>query len=113
MVAALENGVSAIEDGGGRYPHVSGMTFSFDASKPKGARVVDVSVGGAPIDTGATYRLATTDFMGKGGDGYSMFAGKPSVIEANAAELMAAQVIRAFETGTVAPTLDGRVTKLD
>ena len=113
IVAALENGVSAIEDGGGRYPHVSGMTFSFAPSKVKGERVVDVMVGGAKIDTGKTYLLATNDFMGRGGDGYSMFAGKPSVIEANAAELMAAQVIRAFETGAAVPKLDGRVSKVE
>lgn len=113
IVAALENGVSAIEDGGGRYPHVSGMTYTFDASKPAGERVLDVAVNGAPIDPGASYSLATNDFMGRGGDGYSMFSGKPSVIEANAAELMAAQVIRAFETGAAVPTLDGRVTKVE
>lgn len=113
IVAALENGVSAIEDGGGRYPHVSGMTFSFDASKPAGARIVEVMVGGEAIDVSATYRLATNDFMGNGGDGYSMFAGLPSLIDLNSAELMAAQVIRAFETGTATPVLDGRVTKVE
>ena len=113
IVAALENGVSAIEDGGGRYPHVSGMTYAFDPSKAAGERVVEVLVGGAPVDTGATYLLATNDFMGRGGDGYSMFAGKPSIIEKNAAELMAAQVIRAFESGAAVPTLDGRVTKVE
>ena len=113
IVAALENGVSAIEDGGGRYPHVSGMTFSFDATKPAGERVVEVMVGGAEVDVSATYLLATNDFMGAGGDGYAMFAGQPSIIEENAAELMAAQVMRAFETGSAVPMLDGRVTKIE
>ncbi|MEM8872419.1 MAG: 5'-nucleotidase C-terminal domain-containing protein [Pseudomonadota bacterium] len=113
ILAALENGVSAIEDGGGRYPHVSGMTMSFDASKPAGERVSEVMVDGAPLDAGATYLLATNDFMGNGGDGYSMFAGKPSIIEENAAELMAAQVMRAFESGSAVPTLDGRVTQIE
>ncbi|MEO1314662.1 MAG: 5'-nucleotidase C-terminal domain-containing protein, partial [Pseudomonadota bacterium] len=113
IVAALENGVSAIEDGGGRYPHVSGMTFSFDATKPAGERVVEVMVGGAEVDVSATYLLATNDFMGAGGDGYAMFAGQPSIIEENAAELMAAQVMRAFETGSAVPVLDGRVTKIE
>ncbi|MEM8761410.1 MAG: 5'-nucleotidase C-terminal domain-containing protein, partial [Pseudomonadota bacterium] len=113
VVAAIENGVSAIEDGGGRFPHVSGMTFAFDASKPAGARVAEVMVGGAPIDLSATYRLATNDFIARGGDGYAVFADKPSVIEATAAELMAAQVIRAFETGAALPVLDGRVARID
>ncbi|GGB49802.1 multifunctional 2',3'-cyclic-nucleotide 2'-phosphodiesterase/5'-nucleotidase/3'-nucleotidase [Roseibium aquae] len=113
ILAALENGVSAVEDGGGRFPHVSGMTFAFDSSKPAGSRVSGVMIGGAPLDEGVTYLLATNDFMGNGGDGYAMFAGKPSVIEANAAELMAAQVIRAFETGGAVPTLDGRITQIN
>ncbi|MEM9434431.1 MAG: 5'-nucleotidase C-terminal domain-containing protein [Pseudomonadota bacterium] len=111
--AALENGVSAIEDGGGRYPHVSGMTFSFNPALDAGSRVLDVKVAGAALDEGATYLLATNDFMGDGGDGYAMFAGKPSIIEENAAELMAAQVMRAFETGTAVPVLDGRVTEAE
>lgn len=108
--AALENGVSAVEDGSGRFPHVSGMTFTYDPSMPPGERVTEVSVGGAPLDEGATYTLATNDFMGDGGDGYAMFAGKPSMIDAMAAELMAAQVMRAFAEGTAVPTLDGRVS---
>lgn len=113
ILAALEHGVSGIEDGEGRFPHVSGLTFSFNPNKPAGARVTSVMVAGAPLDEGATYRLATNDFMGDGGDGYAMFAGKPSIIEENAAELMAAQVMRAFETGTAVPTLDGRVTQVE
>ncbi|MEM6634724.1 MAG: 5'-nucleotidase C-terminal domain-containing protein [Pseudomonadota bacterium] len=112
VLAALENGVSAVEDGSGRFPHVSGMTFAFDASLDAGGRVSEVMISGTPLDEGKTYLLATNDFMGAGGDGYAMFAGKPSVIEENAAELMAAQVMRAFETGTAVPTLDGRVTEV-
>lgn len=111
--AALEHGVSGIEDGEGRFPHVSGLTFSFDPAKAVGERVLDVMVAGAPLDDSATYRLATNDFMGDGGDGYAMFAGKPSIIEENAAELMAAQVMRAFETGAAVPTLDGRVNQVE
>lgn len=111
--AALENGVSQIENGGGRFPHVSGMTLTFDPTRPAGERVTAVMVAGAPLDESATYRLATNDFMGRGGDGYDMFAGKPSIIEENAAELMAAQVIRAFETGAATPTLDGRITRAE
>lgn len=113
VMAALEHGVSAIEDGGGRFPHVSGMTFSFNPAKPAGERVSDVMVAGAPLDEGASYLLATNDFMGDGGDGYAMFKGKPSIIEENAAELMAAQVIKAFEAGTAVPVLDGRAKQVN
>jgi 5'-nucleotidase len=114
IVAALEHGVGAIETGAGRYPHVSGMSFRFDASKPAGERVSDVMVDGAPITLDRTYRLATNDFMGRGGDGYAMFEGRPEVIDANAGELMASQVIRHIEAAaTIAPAAEGRVTRLD
>lgn len=113
ILAALEHGVSGLEDGEGRFPHVSGMSFTFNAGMPVGERVVDVLVAGSPLDEGAVYRLATNDFMGAGGDGYSMFASKPSIIEENAAELMAAHVMRAFEEGTVTPVIDGRVSQVE
>ncbi|MEM6615238.1 MAG: 5'-nucleotidase C-terminal domain-containing protein [Pseudomonadota bacterium] len=111
--AALEHGVSGVEDGEGRFPHISGMTFTFDATLPVGQRVSEIMVGGEALDEAATYLLGTNDFMGDGGDGYSMFAGKPSLIEENAAELMAAQVMRSFETGSAVPVVDGRVTQVE
>lgn len=113
VLAALEHGVSAVEDGAGRFPHVSGLTFKFNPAKPAGARVTDVKIAGGALDAAKTYRLATNDFMGRGGDGYAMFADKRSIIEANAAELMAAQVIRAFESGLAEPKLDGRVVRAE
>ncbi len=114
IVAALENGVSQIEEGAGRYPHVAGMSFAFDGSKPAGERVSEVMVGGAPIELERTYRLATNDYMGGGGDGYAMFVDAPRLIDENAGELMASQVIRYIEAaGAVAPAVEGRVTRLD
>jgi 5'-nucleotidase/UDP-sugar diphosphatase len=38
VVAALENGVSQIEDGAGRFPQVSGLKYTFDVSKEPGSR---------------------------------------------------------------------------
>lgn len=112
--AALENGVSQVEQGGGRFPHVSGLTFSYDGSRPAGERVVEVMVDGKPLDDAAKLTLATNDFMGNGGDGYEVFVGKPRIVDANAAELMASQVIDYIAAaGTIAPTVEGRITRLD
>ena len=114
LLAALENGVGGVEMGAGRFPHVSGMTFRFDASKLPGKRVDAVAVGGAPLDPSRTYRLATNDFLGRGGDGYDMFAGAPRLIDAAAGKLMAAQVIDAIAAaGEIAPRLEGRIVRLD
>ena len=112
--AALENGVSGIEAGAGRFPHVSGMAFRFDASKPPGSRVDGVTVGGEPLDLSRTYRLATNDFLGRGGDGYDMLAGAPRLIDAAAGKLMAAQVIDAIAAaGEIAPRIEGRIVRLE
>ncbi|NIZ07898.1 bifunctional UDP-sugar hydrolase/5'-nucleotidase [Pseudooceanicola sp. HF7] len=77
MIEALENGVSQVEDGGGRFPQVGGMSFTFDLSQEVGSRVSDVMVadgeGWAPIDPEATYLVVSNNFVRNGGDGYAMF----------------------------------------
>ena len=114
LLAALENGVGGVEMGAGSFPHVSGMAFRFDASKPRGSRIADVTVGGEPLDLSRTYRLATNDFLGRGGDGYDMFAGAPRLIDAASGKLMATQVIDAIAAaGEIAPKAEGRIVRLD
>ncbi|RBI87587.1 multifunctional 2',3'-cyclic-nucleotide 2'-phosphodiesterase/5'-nucleotidase/3'-nucleotidase [Rhodosalinus halophilus] len=78
VLAALENGVSQIEEGAGRFPQVAGLKYTFDASAEPGSRVSDVMVmmegDWQPLDPEATYGVVSNNFMRKGGDGYSMFA---------------------------------------
>jgi 5'-nucleotidase/UDP-sugar diphosphatase len=109
---ALEEGVSLVEDVAGRFPHVSGMTFVFDARRPRGSRVLDVKVGGKPLDPGAIYRLATNEYMMAGGDGYaSLTKGKP-IVDASGGPLMA-NVVMDYITarGSVSPALEGRIVE--
>ncbi|MEJ6397285.1 bifunctional metallophosphatase/5'-nucleotidase [Yoonia sp. 208BN28-4] len=73
LMAALENGVSQIEEGAGRFPQVAGMTFTVDASAEAGSRVSDVMVGGEALDMEATYGAVSNNYVRNGGDGYSMF----------------------------------------
>ncbi len=76
--AALENGLSQIDDGAGRFPQVSGIKYTFDRSKPAGSRLgtVEVKEGGkfVAIDPEKTYNVVTNNYMRAGGDGYSVFA---------------------------------------
>lgn len=73
IVAALENGVGQIEEGAGRFPQVSGMSFTVDAAAEPGSRVSDVMVGGAPIDLTKVYGVVSNNYVRNGGDGYAMF----------------------------------------
>lgn len=75
ILAALENGVAQVENQKGQFPHVAGMKFTYDSSKPAGQRVVRVEVktkeGYKPLDPKAVYRVATNQFMADGGDSYA------------------------------------------
>jgi len=78
VVTALENGVSQVDVGGGRFPQVAGMKYSFDQSKPVGGRISNVLVkeGDAfvPIDPAKTYGAVTNNYVRGGGDGFRIFA---------------------------------------
>ncbi len=122
IVAALESGVGRAEnpqnDGTGRFPQVAGMRYSFDPSKPVGSRIVKVEVklpdgAFAPIDPAATYNVVTNDFVRKGGDGYAMFKDKArNAYDAGPnLEDVVAEFIRS--RGTVAPALEGRITRVN
>ncbi len=112
--AALENGVSQIDDGAGRFMQVSGMKYSFDRSKPAGSRVVSVEVkeGDAfvPLDPTKTYIVAANNYVRTGGDGFKVFATKainaydfgPNLEEAVAAYITANSPYKPYTDGRIA-----------
>ena len=109
---ALESGVSQVEDTAGRFPQVSGLRFTFDRKLPKGSRVVEVSVGGKPLDPAATYRVATNEFMMNGGDGYAALTKGKVVVDASGGTLLATVVMDYLQAkGTVAPAVEGRIVE--
>ncbi len=78
LLAAIENGVSQVEDGSGRFPQVSGMRFSFDASKPANERVTSIEIEESngtfsALNLYGTYGMVSNNFIRAGGDGYKMF----------------------------------------
>jgi 5'-nucleotidase/UDP-sugar diphosphatase len=107
---ALENGVSQVRELGGRFPQVSGIAAEVDMKEPVGSRVKSVQINGQPLDPAKTYKLATNDFVGRGGDGYRSFIGAKSLIDVSASQLMASQVIDyVAKAGKVAPKVEGRI----
>ncbi len=114
VIDALENGFSQIENGAGRFPHVSGISVVFDPSQEPGSRVVEVTKDGSPIDAAATYTLAINDYVAGGGDGYSMLEDKRRIVDEYAAVLMTVQVFDYISAaGEVAPMVDGRLARVE
>jgi len=111
IVAALENGVSQVEEVKGRFPQVAGMSFKWDPTAEVGARIVEVMVGDAPIDPDATYGVVTNNYVRNGGDGYKMFAGDDKEAYDFGPDLadVTAEFIAA-KGGTYTPYTDGRIS---
>lgn len=70
----LEHSVEFYPASFGGFLDVSGMTFSYDPSKPAKHRVEEIFIGGTPLDENKTYTIALADFQTAGGDDYTMLA---------------------------------------
>jgi 2',3'-cyclic-nucleotide 2'-phosphodiesterase (5'-nucleotidase family) len=107
---ALESGFSQVENGAGRFPQVSGLAIEADFTKPAGSRVISVAVNGKPLDTAASYTLATNDYMAGGGDGYAMFKSAKVLVDALSGKLLASEVMDYIAARKdVAPAIEGRI----
>ncbi len=110
LFASLEHGVSKVEDKAGRFPQVSGLTMAYDPKAPAGKRVQSVAVAGQPLDPKAVYRVATNDYLLKGGDGYDAFPRAKVLVDASGAVLLATIVMNYAEAQkTLAIGIEGRV----
>jgi 5'-nucleotidase/UDP-sugar diphosphatase len=114
VIDALENGVSDVENGAGRFPQVAGLKYTADLTKPAGERISDVMVGSgdnfAPIDEEATYTIVTNNYMRGGGDGYGTFAEGDNAYDFGPPlEQVLADYIAELG-GEYTPYTDGRIT---
>ena len=113
LKAALENGVSQVEKGAGRFPQVSGIAFTWNRHLSIGSRIRSVTVNGQPLVPTQIYTVATNDYMLQGGDGYTMLGSGKVLITTTGGPLLATVVIDAVQhAGTIAPATDGRITEV-
>ncbi|ELR13875.1 5'nucleotidase [Acanthamoeba castellanii str. Neff] len=84
LLEALEHGLSLADNTAppgsnfGRFPQVSGLRFTWNAYEAVGTRVVDAWVEVSRgtwrlLDPNTSYSVTTIDYLGRGGDGYSVF----------------------------------------
>lgn len=64
----------SLDDEGGINPVIpsAGLSFTFDARRPAGNRIVDLRFQGQPLDPAASYRMTVSNFLASGGDGYTV-----------------------------------------
>ena len=114
---ALENGVGGNYPGDGRFPQISGFKFSFDASKPVGSRIVEVTKldGTAIAKDSKEYTLTTLDFLIYGGDGYvNVFSPSKAKVQGALLDVFveALRADMAAKKVTQVPAADGRIKKV-
>ena len=87
--------------------HVSGVQLRYDPARPADDRLVDVSVGGKPIDPKRVYSITLNDFMVTGGDGLGLsgFALETTATDIVDLDALVAYV-RARPQGVAAPAVD-------
>ncbi len=113
LLAALENGVSQVEEVAGRFPQVAGMTFKWDPTAEPGSRIVEAMVAGAPLDPDATYGIVTNNFVRNGGDGYSMFMSEGMNAYDFGPDLADVLAEYMAEIGPANPMVESRITKVE
>ena len=52
---------------------VSGLAAGYDSAQPAGKRLTSLAIGGAPVEDGKEYTVATNGFLAAGGDYFSTF----------------------------------------
>lgn len=114
---ALENGVGGNYPGDGRFPQISGFKFSFDASKPIGSRIVEVTKldGTAIAKDAKEYTLTTLDFVIYGGDGYlNVFSPAQAKVKGALLDVFVDALKADMAAGKVTqvPVADGRIKKV-
>jgi 5'-nucleotidase len=114
--SVIEHGLSRTAEDAepGRFPQVSGIEFSFDASRPPGSRIIDIRVNKRPLSDTKQYSLTTTNFLWNGGDGYAMLKDSRVLIPQEKGLLdfkLLQQTIRSLRS--IAPRVETRIKRLD
>ncbi len=114
LFKALENGFGSFEANKGRFPQVSGINVVFDSSAPVGQRVKSIKINNKDIKLDALYKVATTDYLASGGDGYYVFKQAPHVADKQLAIRLVSDIVMdsILEDKKIVPLIEGRLTNI-
>jgi 5'-nucleotidase/UDP-sugar diphosphatase len=106
----LENGLSRLPANAGRFPQVSGLKIEFEPQRLPGSRIVSIEVKGAALDPDRIYRVATNDFMARGGDDYIGLAAVMPVVPLKDTPLISDEVmVYLHDRGSISTDVEGRL----
>jgi 5'-nucleotidase len=90
----------------------NGFSYSYDSTRPNTSRVIpgSVMIGGVPVDPFASYRVTMNNFLGGGGDNFSIFRDGTNTLNG---QLDIDAVVNYFTAHSpVAPGPRNRITKV-
>jgi 5'-nucleotidase len=111
VLQALNTGAEKLPAPAGVFPQVSGLKMVVDANAAPGDRVRDVRVNGQPLQLDRIYTVGIADFIFRGGDGYTMFAGQRVLVGPEAGTLISLAIEKYVAAQReISQQVDGRIT---
>ncbi|MFY0615045.1 MAG: bifunctional metallophosphatase/5'-nucleotidase [Hyphomicrobiaceae bacterium] len=108
--AALENSLWYAGKPNGRFAHLSGLRVRANGKAVPGKRIKNLTIGGAPVNAGRRYKVATNGFMASGKEGYGVLKQAKILIGETDGPLVSNVVMSYIRArGTIAPKPEGRI----
>lgn len=107
---ALENAVWMVGKDDGRFGQLSGVRMVVRSNAVPGSRLELVEIGGEKLDPKKIYRLATTDFLFQGKDGYESIGRAKLAVGSLEAPLLWTVILDSVSgLKLIKPVIDGRI----
>ena len=91
-------------------PAAESQPDELSPGRPVGQRLLSIKVGSEPLQDAKTYKVATNDFMARGGDGYVTFRDAKQLIRDFDGPLVVNEVMAYVrKIGTVRTGVEGRL----
>ncbi|MCP4163702.1 MAG: bifunctional metallophosphatase/5'-nucleotidase, partial [Deltaproteobacteria bacterium] len=105
-----ENGFSLYKNAKGRFLQVSGLKVKFCPTSPLGSRVKSLYIAGKPIDPEKEYSLVASNYLIKGGDGFTMLKQNRD-IPSKKLNLLLWEITRSYIENKkyISPEIEGRI----
>lgn len=114
LIDSLENSLSLLENNNGRFPQISGFKMTYNRLSPPGSRVKSVTIKDKNINLTQVYKVATTDYLANGGDGFEVLKLAPIIADKTLATRLISNIVmdKIIKDKTIHGTIEGRIIDL-